>query len=435
MILTLLCSCKTKSKRLSVFSADGMMVAKLAADYDLKGKNNVYCDIAVNEAAEILAELLDCNTEKAKKLLWKKEYTIYTYFDMAMQSSLSAAFKDYSELFNCASSVTDLNGNLIAAYSNCNDKAEQNYALNSASPYSSIKPLSVYSQAIEKGTVNWSTVFEDSPYKQVTNSQGVERGWPTNSSGKYSNVDVTLYEALQKSLNTVSVKCLKTVGVNNSIGFLQNEFGIPLSTEQYNATLYGEDEVLGNIALGYLTEGVTTVDMAGYYQIFATGGRYETPKAVQKLCDKDGKAVYQREHSPKEVLSTQTADIMNYMLQGVTKSGGTASGAFSREVQTAGKTGTGDNNTDCWFVGITPGYSCAVWHGYNYKNVADEIFSEIFTAHYTDNPELEKEFNISTPLKSMVYCEESGMLLSATCTSIQLGYYAYETKLDVCNKH
>lgn len=435
MIITSFCSCGGNSKSLSVFSAKGDLIAELDTNYNLYDENMVYCDIAVSEATEILAELLDCSIKKAKKLLWKKEYKIYTYFDDSVQKALSGACEKYFGELSCGSAVTDLNGNLVAASGNYIDKTDSNAALNETPPYSTLKPLSVYAQAVEKGIINWSTVFKDSAYKQIKTTEGVERGWPANANGKYSESDITVYEALQKSLNTVAVKCLEKIGVNNSIEFLQKNFSIPLSSEQYTSTIHGEEEVIGNVAMGYLKEGVTPVDMAGYYQIFANGGKYEKPKVVHKICNKDGKSIYEREYSPKEVISPYTADIMNAMLQGVIKSGGTAIEAYVNGVQIAGKTGTNDNNVDCWFVGITPEYSCAVWHSQNYKNMAPAIFSETFKTVYLNNPDLKKNFKFNTSLKNIVYCEESGMKVSAGCKSIQVGYYDADTQLELCDKH
>lgn len=261
-------------KEFSVYDKSGEVIATFKQWYTLEDSKMVYCDVAITEASEILSEKYKCSTEKAKDMLWDKGFQVYTYYEADVQSALAAACMKYKQDFSCGGAVTDLEGNVVAAYGHGIDNMDVNYAMHATSPYSSLKPLSVYAQAIEKGIINWSSTYEDSAYKQIAASDGSQRDWPTNANGEYGNKEVTIYEAIRKSLNTVAVKCLKDVGILSSIEFLQNNFEIPLSSEQYTATIHGEEEIIGNMAMGYLKEGVTPIDMAGYYQIFATGGVY-----------------------------------------------------------------------------------------------------------------------------------------------------------------
>lgn len=435
MIAGCLCSCGNSSKTLSILDQAGAVVAELPEKYSFEEAKLTYCDVAVNEAVQILSERFQCSESKAREMLWDDEYQIYTYYDEEAQTALTQNGKKYIDAFDCGGAITDLKGNLVAAYGHSAQEIDINYALHTAPPYSSLKPLSVYAQAIEKGLVDWSKVYEDSPYKQIELSDGSVRDWPMNADGQYRNADVTVYEAIKKSLNTVAVKCLKDVGVNTSVEFLQKNFSIPLSSEQYTATIYGEEEIIGNVAMGYLKEGVSPVDMAGYYQIFVTGGEYIRPAAVQKICDKEGKEFYTREYNAKDVISPITSDLMNKLLQGVTKTGGTGVEANCGDVEVAGKTGSADANAECWFVGLTPEYSCAIWHGKNYKNLAPVIFSRTMKAIYEKKTDLKKTFAMHSSLEKFIYCEESGKSISSGCTSIQMGYYVSGTELQMCDKH
>lgn len=422
-------------KEFSVYNQSGEVIATFEKWYTLEEHQMVYCDAAVTEAAKILSDLYNCSIEKAKNMLWDKNFQVYTYYDADVQSALTAACMKYKKDFSCGGAVADLQGNIVAAYGHGIDHMDENYAIHAASPYSSLKPLSVYAQAIEKGVINWSTTYEDSAYKQIASSNGSQRDWPTNANGEYSNKDVTIYEAIRKSLNTVAVKCLKDVGILSSVEFLQSNFEIPLSSERYTATIHGEEEIIGNIAMGYLKEGVTPIDMAGYYQIFATGGVYNKPSIIYKICDAEGKELYTREYAPKEVISPVTADLMNKLLQGVAKTGGTGVEAHCKSTEVAGKTGSADANAQCWFAGVTPEYSCAIWHGQNYKNLAPVLFSRTMERVYEGNTELKNVFAMHSNLKKYMYCEESGMGISKNCTLVQMGYYVPGTQLKTCNKH
>ena len=139
---------------------------------------------------------------------------------------------------------------------------------------------------------------------------------------------------------------------------------------------YGEEEVLGNLGMGYLREGVSPVDMAGYYQIFANGGKYYKPTAIYEIKDNSGKSIYKRNVSINQVIEKSTADIMNLLLQEVVSENGTGKDAMIDGLAVGGKTGTGEKGN--WFVGFTPEYTCAVWHSTQLeKNYGCKIFSKI----------------------------------------------------------
>ena len=351
-----------------------------------------YLEVVLAEAADIIAQQESCDLQQANIRLFTRGYKIYTAFDRTAFEALGAVKSQWGETCNTAGVITDLNGNLLAVYSSDTQGEQTNYARERRSPYSSFKALSVYTPAVEKGIVNWSSMYMDAPYKMIKNEQGVLEDWPANANGKYSNKSISVYEALRKSLNTVAVKCLADVGITEAMTFLQTGFGIPLTQEEYVVEHYGADEVIGNIALGYLETGITPVEMAGYYQIFANGGKYIPPKAISAIKQEDGASYYTRKAETKQIISPATADIMNKLLQGVVLPGGTGEMANSADVQVAGKTGTGDNYGDNWFVGVTPGYSVAMWHGQNESNQAEEMFAAVVGQLYGKLPHANRYF-------------------------------------------
>ena len=426
-------------QEVTVFDSQGKELFKSKELSDIYDKEYwAYLEITFLETAEIVAQQQQCDNQQALDWLFAQGCQIHTAFDSTAFQALQAVKDQWGPACNTAGAITDLQGNLIAVSSTDKGDEQINYAQARRSPYSSFKALSVYTPAIEKGLVNWSTLFYDSPYKQLKEEDGTMRDWPANATGKYSFQDVSVYEALRTSLNTVAVKCLAKVGVQESIGFLRSSFGIPLEEEKYVLETYGDGEVIGNIALGYLETGITPVEMAGYYQVFANGGLYAQPKTVKVIARKDGSAQYTQHSTPKQVISTATADMMNKLLQGVVKTGGTGVQANCSVVDVAGKTGTGDNYADNWFVGVTPDYSLAIWHGQYENNQADEMFASVVLKLYDALPNANRKFITHENLYPLAYCAHSGKAYSGDCARIETGYFVSKDALplcDVCGKN
>lgn len=418
----------------TVYDSQGAELLRTKEPADIYRQEHwAYLEVAFAEVAEIIAEEKKCSREEALEWFFLQGGQIHTVFDSKAFAALKEVDLAWGKTCNTAGAITDLNGNLIAVYCTDTDQKQINYTQDRRSPYSSFKALSVYTPAVEKGLVNWATLYADTPYKQMENADGSLRDWPANASGTYSNEKVTVYDALRKSLNTVAVKCLADVGVQKSIDFLQEKFGIPLKQEEFVVGAYGEQEAIGSIALGYLESGITPIEMAGYYQIFANGGMYTTPKTVSAFASADNSVQYIRHAEPKQVISEATADLMNKLLQGVVAEGGTGTPADCGNIEVAGKTGTGDNYADNWFVGVTPGYSIAMWHGQHSKNVADEMFSSVVLALYRQLPNANKRFITHQNLYQGAYCIHSGKAFSSKCTLIEIGYFVNKDALPVCD--
>ncbi len=382
---------------------DGFSVADMAF--------SAYSTIALNEAVDVIKAEKKLSDEKALDFL-KNKYVL-TAFDSDFSKRALESAKDFTKE-NFGFTVTDLNGGIIAAGSSDTD---ENYATKKTFAGSTIKPLSVYAIGLEKGIMNWSSVKVDKPYKKLDDGQD----WPQNADGQYTNGNITVCDAVKKSVNTLAVSWLKELGVSYSIDFLTDNFGMDFSFEREEIKKTNEDEVLGNVALGYLRAGVSTVDMAGYYQIFANGGAYYKPYTVYRIVTADGDTVYSHSENKKQVIKPETAEIMNKLLQCVVNSG-TGVNANIKRAKIGGKTGTTDNNDDNWFVGFSPDYCCACWHG-NSKtgsNTAPEIFKLIMEPEVSDK---KSDYPKTGKINSDIYCGQSGMLLSENCTAAEEGYY------------
>ncbi|MBE6562328.1 MAG: hypothetical protein E7660_01180 [Ruminococcaceae bacterium] len=395
-----------------------------------------YIDIVKKEAVETLS-LNGYTEEEAEKALLSEGFDISTCFDPSVFSALKAAAESsLIENSNAALAAVDNSGWLTAVYSKSIYTDEYvNFATEKTKPYSAIKPLSVYAPAIDAGLMTWSTVFEDSPVKKVTDADGTERNWPSNASGTYAMENVTVQTAIKKSLNTVAVKALLEYGVSNSLSFLEGKLGFDVSFEKQTAAAFGEDEILSALALGYLSTGVSPVDMAGCYQIFATGGKYYKPETITEISSVGILTLsYFAEYTDGvQVIEPSTADIMNRLLQTVTEEGGTGKDGALGKVPVAAKTGTGENFEGSWFVGSTPDFTLSVWHDGTNKNYASEIFRSAASPLVTD--ESKTEFPACDEVIKGAFCPETGLLLGENCRIMEIGYFWKRQMPDKCNGH
>ena len=437
MICCLFTGCSKKGKTI-IYDNGGKIIATVtdldSVNSELKdGEKRFFVEYAISEAVEIIKSTNKCNDKEAKAIL-RKEASIYTTLDENILKQIKNHYNDSNigktEL-GCA--VTDTNGTLLAIFSN----KDENYATKKQNPHSAFKPLSVYAPALDKGIINWSTVFDDSPYKKVNTDNKGMRDWPANADGKYSMKKVCVCDAIAKSLNTVAVKVLAEYGVMNSVEFLQSNFGLSLEEELKRASVKDEDEIIGNIALGSISEGCSPVDMAGYYQIFTNGGNYAKPHSITKITDKNGKEIFNYKQESKRVIKETTAYIMNKMLQNVvTAVDGTGKDARIRGALVGGKTGTGDKNDGNWFVGFTPEYVCSVWHGKGLtKNTSPAVFSAIMTAVTENSQSKTAKFPSVSGVSQQAYCKESGKMLKYSCHTMDVGFYTADNIPQICDIH
>lgn len=363
-----------------------------------------YVSLALTHGVEALMETQSLTQEDAKEELMVGGYTLHTAFSGAVFTSLSVMGSAHPDL-GLGVAVTNLSGQLICAYGD--------YATYQTAPHSALKPLSVYAPFIEYNKGGWSSMFEDSPYKQVDGED-----WPKNAHGQYTYKSMMLYEGVAHSVNTLAVKALKELGTARSISFLEESFGLDLTGEK--SLLQDPDGALGNLALGSLTTPVSPVELAGYYQIFGNEGKYIAPNTLTKIT-KGEQVVWENQTAPAQVISYETAFMMNKLLQGVVTLG-TGKEAKSAGVPVVGKTGTGryENTHDNWFVGVTPGYSVAVYHNYHKEgNIAPRLFRSAIMGF----PHEEKTaFPTCSGVKTAVFCTATGKAWSPTCAGMVKGY-------------
>lgn len=206
-------------------------------------------------------------------------------------------------------------------------------------PGSSFKPF-VYLTAIENGW-NINSLIVD---EQITTG----RYRPQNFGHKYYG-EVTLFEALTLSLNTVSVNLMRDVGPDKVIG-LARRLGITSDLEP-------------NLSLALGSSGVPMIQMVTAYATLGRGGLAVEPYAIKKITDKEGKVLYERQAPSKNRQVVASGDItqITAMMQSVIQNG-TGQGA-AIPYPAAGKTGTSQDFRDAWFIGFTDKYASAIWFG------------------------------------------------------------------------
>jgi len=209
---------------------------------------------------------------------------------------------------------------------------------------SSFKPF-VYGAAFEKGLTPADTVF-DEPLAIPVGNQIYS---PKNYYGKYAGI-VTIQRALELSINVPAVKTWMMVGANHVVDFA-HRCGITSDIPRYPSTALG-------------AAGVSPMEMAGAYNVFANQGVYVKPRLVRKIVDQTDRVLDEQLPELSEATQAQVAFELAHVMRG-TIDRGTAYEAHSLPPPLAGKTGTTNSYTDAWFLGFSPEYTIAVWTGYD----------------------------------------------------------------------
>ncbi|WP_425805475.1 transglycosylase domain-containing protein [Desulfitobacterium sp. Sab5] len=222
-------------------------------------------------------------------------------------------------------------------------------------PGSSIKPLTVYGPALEKGYTPGSLLY-DGPLNL--------NGYSPQDYDYQTRGQVTMEEALQNSWNIPAVWLLNEIGLDTGLSFAQKA-GLPLTQADRNLSL----------ALGGISSGVSPLQMAQAYSTFANLGTMNKTYAITKITSPNGYVFAQAKPESVQVTSPQNAYTMTRLLENVVDNGTGKNAFFGRP--TAGKTGSVElphtqefsgiskGSKDVWFVGYTPELTAAVWMGYD----------------------------------------------------------------------
>ncbi|MCT4487579.1 PBP1A family penicillin-binding protein [Levilactobacillus parabrevis] len=300
--------------------------------------------------------------------IMNKGYKIYTTLDQSNQRQMQTLFKNTSYFPANASDGTKVQAASIAidpdtggveavvggrgkhvfrGYNRATQMQRQ--------PGSTIKPLAVYTPALENG------YYYDSELTNKKKSYGSNKYTPENYGNQYTG-KMPMYQALAQSANAPAVWLLNKIGVDKGYESVK-KFGLPVTKSDKNLAL----------ALGGLKTGVSPQQLAQAYTAFANNGTMTSAHYIRKIVDASGNVVVSTDDSQakrSKVMSQKTAKQMTSMMMGVFNYGtGTSAKPYGYTI--AGKTGSteadgdADATRDKWIVGYTPDVVVTTWEGFD----------------------------------------------------------------------
>ena len=240
---------------------------------------------------------------------------------------------------------------------------------------STFKPF-VYATAINQLGLSPCEKFSNTPYTIPKGRFGIPKAWTPKNSGEKYGGEISLKEALAKSINVISARLIDMVTPENVVRLAKSagiESRVPKSP---------------SIALGSVE--LSLMEMTGAYATFANKGMRVEPNMLLRIEDKNGTVLADFTPETKEVLSEESAYVVLELLKGVTTAGSgvrlRTSAHYYKDIITgfpykftnpiAGKTGTTQNHTDGWFMGVVPNLATGVWTGgedraVHFENIAE----------------------------------------------------------------
>ncbi len=325
---------------------------------DFSEINLQYYSAVVSEAAKKLGI--------SEKAVIESQLKIYTYYDKQKQNLIYHAFEsgeyavegaDYSAL------MLDNDSGGVAAYFATHDY--NIYDLR-RQPGSTIKPIIAYVPALQKKHISPATLYND---EKMTFGNYA----PSNYQNSYQGV-ASIRNCVAHSSNVVAVQLLDEIG----IGYAKN------IASAMGIKFQNDDNYLP-LALGGMSKGVTSLELAESYLCLANAGAHTEAAFIKKIVDKDGRTVYEHRQQPQQVISQEAAYLMTDMLMDAVRSG-TAKKLSSINFQIASKTGTvggaDGRNTDAWNVSYTENNTLCVWYG-NLSGYVENNISSTGGSHPT----------------------------------------------------
>lgn len=260
-------------------------------------------------------------------------------------------------------------GNIKGLIGGRNIKARKtlNRAITPYQPGSTIKPLSVFTPAIDTQKVTQSTLISDARGGYRFKENRADN--PETTTNGYGSMSIRHGMAL--SSNTIAYKVGELLGptyddaMDVMMDYLRN-FGITTILdfrEENKAGLQRSDRHFNSLVLGGLTKGVTPLQMAAAFGTLANGGVYIEPHIFTTITTYNGELIIKNTPATHKVVDPDVAFVLTDMLQAVVKEGIGKNAALYSGIPVAGKTGSTNSYLDTWFVGYTPYYVGATYIG------------------------------------------------------------------------
>jgi penicillin-binding protein 1A len=285
-------------------------------------------------------------------------------------------------------------------------------------PGSAFKPF-LYATVVDKGLPLSTHVSNDEVVVKLPNGDI----WAPKNYDGTSGGNLSLRDALKKSLNLVSVRLMRDYTTPQEVVAMARRLGLSTRIDPVDA-----------LALG--SSGVIPLELVSAFGVFQARGIRADPLYVTSILDEFGQVV--AEYSPQKsvVLSEQTAFLMTSLMESVTREG-TGAGLRSKfhfYQAAAGKTGTTNDFTDAWFVGFTPHLAAGVWVGFDNPSrtlgsgqdgarAALPLWARFITFAYDTMNYPDRKFSAPDGIITAEVCAESGKLAREGCPQTYTEYF------------
>ncbi len=221
--------------------------------------------------------------------------------------------------------------------------------------------LFVYTEAMNQGLTPCDKRRDEYFSMQVFDkTQNKEVTWaPTNANGYFTGDSIPLKAAFARSINSVAVRLGQEMGINR-IAETAHKMGIESPLDETPALALGSSDI-------------NLLELANAYSTIANDGKYVKRQLVTRILDRNGKEVYKSSISEEQVIPYKSAFLMQQLLMGGTHEPGGTSMSLNgyvgnfHDTDWGGKTGTSNNHSDAWFMGVSPNLVVGAWVGGEYR--------------------------------------------------------------------
>lgn len=313
--------------------------------------------------------------------LYTGGYKVYTTLNTEVCNNLQAVLDEHLafddsvnaetgiyELQGAITCIDNTTGKVIGVVGGRSQEMEsQTYSFNRAyqsyrQPGSTFKPIAVYTPAM-------MSEYNYTPDTIVHNIDVTTAKKTGVDAQKLGGTSMTLRSAVENSKNGVAWQVFDKI---------TPKYGMEFVTDMQFSNIC-KDDYYDSSALGGLTYGATTVEMASAYATLANHGDFREPTCISSIKNNKNKEIYE-EYESKEIYTDKAADDMVDILEGVLTRG-TASKlkwGSSSDIQAFAKTGTTNDSKDGWLCGATPYYTISVWVGYDQPKTLSNLYGATY---------------------------------------------------------
>ncbi len=429
---------------------------------ETEGPTSWIVDAALYEVAGYLSDQFNLTTEQAISRINHGGYQIYTTVNQDMQTYVEEKYRDLNNLVDesrvakwrdldgdgnytaeeveypeSAFVAMNYKGEILAIVGATGEKTESlcfNYAtMEQRQPGSTIKPLTTYGLALENNLIHWGSIYKDEPIE--VNGEA----WPTNysedsSAMSISHKELKIYEALEKSYNTIPAQLCEALTPQKVFDFATSKMRLDLCQDSGDGHT---DIAYSPLTVGALTYGLTLENLVNGYVPYGNGGTQYNAHLVSKVVQGAGDVIYENNGDPEQAVDSETAYVMNKLLQDIVNNG-TGQKAKLENKHVGGKTGTTQDWNDLTFVGLTEDFVSGVWLGYKERSEIEDhsiksaqIWYNVI-GEYANQMDTGAEYPSNSNVIEAKVCTRSGKIAGANCTSTTTGYWK-SSNAPVCD--